>query len=226
MCWSRGQHVGQRDRAAGPVDRQPPHPLDRVRHVVVGLDRHAADVGPPTPTARSRCAAGLAQLQDPGEVGDGGRRAARRSCRSPGSRRRSGRAAPWPAAGRTRRPPRRPDRRPRTGPRPRRRAPARRDRRRAAGCPRSARTTRCSLATGRLADLDAVVDLRRAAERALQYLLGPQPDLGGVPVPGQVHQAGHVPAVDVLAQEQPGLAALAQHVHARGDGRQVGRPRS
>ena len=69
---------------------------------------------------------------------------------------------------------------------------------------------------GRVADGRAVVN-RRPVQRLPQDLLGAQPDLRRVPVPGQVHQAGHVPAVAVPAQEQPGLLALAQAQHAQRD---------
>ena len=65
-----------------------------------------------------------------------------------------------------------------------------------------------------VADHRAVVD-GHAAERAAQDLLTGQPDLRGVPVPRQVHQAGHVPAVDVGAEEQPDLLALSQAQHGQ-----------
>ena len=54
----------------------------------------------------------------------------------------------------------------------------------------------------RIADHRAVVH-RVAVEGGPQDLLGAQPDLGRVPVPGQVDQAGHVPAVGVGAEEKP-----------------------
>ena len=68
----------------------------------------------------------------------------------------------------------------------------------------------------RLPDHRAVVH-RGAAQRGAQDLLDPEPDGGRVPVPGQVDQAGHVAPVGVPAQEQPGLLALAQAQHGRGD---------
>ena len=69
---------------------------------------------------------------------------------------------------------------------------------------------------GRVADGDAVVH-RGPVQRLAQDALRAQPDPGGVPVPREVHQAGHVPSVPVPAQEQPGLLALAQPQHAEGD---------
>ncbi len=54
-------------------------------------------------------------------------------------------------------------------------------------------------------------------QRLTQDLLGAQPDRGGVAVPGQVHHAGHEPAVDVLAQEQPGPRVGPQVQHPEGD---------
>ena len=69
---------------------------------------------------------------------------------------------------------------------------------------------------GRVADGGAVVH-RRPVQGLAQDLLRAQPDLRGVPVPGQVHQAGHVPAVAVPAQEQPGLLALGEPQHAQRD---------
>ena len=65
-----------------------------------------------------------------------------------------------------------------------------------------------------VADHRAVVD-GHAAQRAAEDLLAGQPDLRGVPVPWQVHQAGHVPAVDVGAEEQPDLLALPQAQHGQ-----------
>ncbi len=62
----------------------------------------------------------------------------------------------------------------------------------------------------RLADHHAVVHLAPAIQRLGQDLLGAEPDLGVVPVAGQVHQAGHVPAVDVSSQEQAGHRGLEQ----------------
>ena len=154
------QHVGQRDRAAGAVDRQPPDPLGPVSAETApsaGLDRHAADVVLATPTARTR-----RRRPTPAAPGSwpgrrGRARRARRSCRSPGSRRRPC-ASSCPAALRRRRSaaPRRPGRRPRTGPRrpppaPARRCPcraatgrARPGPRRAAGPPATRRPARCS----------------------------------------------------------------------------------
>ena len=73
----------------------------------------------------------------------------------------------------------------------------------------------------RVADGGAVLD-GRAAERLAQDLLGAQPHRGGVAVPGQVHQAGHVAAVHVPAQEEPGLAAFPQRQHAQRDRGQLG----
>ena len=69
---------------------------------------------------------------------------------------------------------------------------------------------------GRVADGGAVVH-RGPVQRLPQDALRAQPDLGRVPVPGQVHQAGHIPSVPVTAQEQPGLLALAQPQHAERD---------
>ena len=68
----------------------------------------------------------------------------------------------------------------------------------------------------RLPDHRAVVH-RGAVQRGAQDLLDLEPDGGRVPVPGQVDQAGHVAPVGVPAQEQPGLLALAQAQHGRGD---------
>ena len=73
------------------------------------------------------------------------------------------------------------------------------------------------------ADPGAVVD-RAAVERGPQDLLGAQPDLRGVPVPGQVHQAGHVASVSIRPQEQPDLLALAKSQYAQRDrGQLLGR---
>ena len=69
---------------------------------------------------------------------------------------------------------------------------------------------------GRVADRGAVVH-RDPVQRRPQNALRAQPDLSGVPVPGQVDQAGHVPPVPVPAQEQPGLLALLQPQHAQRD---------
>ena len=69
---------------------------------------------------------------------------------------------------------------------------------------------------GRFPHHRAVVD-GGPAQSGPQGLLDLQPDGGGVPVPGQIDQAGHVPPVGVPAQEQPGLLALAQPQHGHGD---------
>ena len=60
-----------------------------------------------------------------------------------------------------------------------------------------------------------------AVERLPQDPLHLQPDLRGVPVAGQVDQAGHEPAVGVAAQEQLGLPALLQVQHGQRDRQQV-----
>ena len=70
----------------------------------------------------------------------------------------------------------------------------------------------------RVADGRAVLH-RHPAEGLPEHLLGAQPHRRGVPVPGQVDQAGHVPAVPVPAEEQPGLPPFAQRQHAERDRR-------
>ena len=65
-----------------------------------------------------------------------------------------------------------------------------------------------------------IVD-RHGVEGLPQFLLDAQPDVGGVPVAGQVDEGGHEPAVDVRAEEQPGPAALLQPLDAGGDGGEV-----
>ena len=54
-----------------------------------------------------------------------------------------------------------------------------------------------------------------------QFLLDAEPDVGGVPVTGQVDDGGHEPAVDVRAQEEPRPAALLQPLDAGGRGGEV-----
>ena len=82
--------------------------------------------------------------------------------------------------------------------------------------PGSARTTTCSRAS---ADSPTVALYSTvtpcSASRRISWARSRT--ARGVPVPGQVHHAGHVPAVDVLAQEQPGLPAGAQVQHAERD---------
>ena len=54
MCWSRGSTSVSVIGPAGPVDRQPPDPLDGVRHVDPPPRSARRRRSSPTPTARSR----------------------------------------------------------------------------------------------------------------------------------------------------------------------------
>ena len=68
-----GQHIGERDRRAGPVDREPPDPpagAGRADLLVV-LHWHPADEADGLPELEGDVLSRFPQLKDPGQVADG-----------------------------------------------------------------------------------------------------------------------------------------------------------